>query len=191
MISMPIAIGAYLLAYPIIFIVSSPAFLSRLNEGFYGSDIALKILIFASFFAYLNSIFGFTLVALNRQIDLLKITGACVIFNIVSNVLVIPTWGFRGAAFTSILSELFILLLTAWAVRKYIGFRISYSRPFRAFISALVMGGFILLLRAPLFDLIQSFSVIILIPLGGLVYAGMLLLTRAVTKDMILMVRGK
>ena len=46
-LSVPMVVGTVILAFPIIFIVSTPEFLSRLSEGFYGSDIALQILIFA------------------------------------------------------------------------------------------------------------------------------------------------
>ncbi|MBI2453515.1 flippase [Candidatus Peregrinibacteria bacterium] len=182
---LPIVIGGYILAYNIVFVISSPEFLSRLDDGFYGSDIGFKILIFALFFSYLNSMFGFTLVALNRQTDLLKINGAGVLFNIFSNIAVIPYFGFRGAAFTSILTELLILIMTAAWVHKYIDYRISLERSMRSFFSALVMGAFIFLLRDPVFDLIQNFLVIVLIPLGGLVYLVMLFATRAISVSMV------
>ncbi|MBI5754839.1 flippase [Candidatus Peregrinibacteria bacterium] len=188
---LPFLVGAFVLAYPIVFVVSSPEFLSRLSEGFYGSDVGLRILIFAAFFAYVNAVFSFALVALNRQIDLLKINAGCALFNIIANILVIPAWGFRGAAFTSILSELFILVFTALCVRRYFAYRLSFRRACRAFISAIVMGMVIYVLREPMYGLVQNYLVLILVPFGGLVYGGMLLLTRAVTMEMIRTVRGK
>jgi len=69
--SIPMVVGGVLLAYPIIFIVSTPEFLSRLAEGFYGSDIAFQILIFALLFQFLNVLFAFILIAVNKQTKLL------------------------------------------------------------------------------------------------------------------------
>ncbi|MBI2464381.1 flippase [Candidatus Peregrinibacteria bacterium] len=189
--ALPMVVGAYLLAYQITFVIASPDFLSRISEGFYGSDIGIKILAFAMFFAYINSIFGFSLVALDRQVDLLKINACGVIFNIASNILVIPHWGFRGAAFMSIFSELLILILTSRAVHKYVDYRISLDRAFRALFSVGIMGLVIYFLREPFYDIMQNFLIVALIPLGAIVYIIMLIATKAVTKDMVALVRQK
>ena len=187
---MPLVVGGYILAYPIVFVISSPDFMSRVSEGFFGSDIGLQILVFALFFSYVNCMFGFTLVALNRQMTLLKINAGCVVFNIVSNLLVIPEWGFRGAAVTSILSEFFILFFGWLAVRKYLPeMKISLTRARKALVSALLMGIVIYWLKDYTYQWVQNVNILFLIPLGGVVYFTTLWFTRGITKEMLGMLK--
>ncbi len=188
-LSIPMVVGGVILAYPIIFIVSTPDFLSRLGEGFYGSDIAFQILIFALLFQFLNVLFAFILIAVNKQSKLLYINGACVVFNIVANLIVIPHYGFRGAAFTSILSELFILIATYYVAKKYLDFSIDLKKLAKIIFSAGVMGAVVYFLQAPTYQYIQNWNVLVLIPIGAVVYGIMLLVTKTVDKNMLRMMR--
>ena len=116
-ISFPMLVGAFILAYPIVFIVSTPEFLSRISEGFYGSDIALQILMFALVFQFLSTLFAFILIAVNKQSKLLYVNAAGVLLNITGNLIVIPIYGFVGAAITSVISQAFIFSTTDFAIR--------------------------------------------------------------------------
>ena len=184
-ISIPMVVGGVILAYPIIFVVSTPEFLSRLTEGFYGSDIAFQILIFALLFQFLNVLFAFILIAVNKQSRLLYINGACAVFNIAANLVVIPYYGFRGAAVTSVLSELFILIFTYYVARKYLEFSVSLKNIGKIIISSLVMGAVIYILQPITYSYIQNWNVLLLIPLGMVVYTAMLFITKTVDKDML------
>jgi len=188
-LGMPLLVGAYVLAYPIVFIVSSPEFLSRLDEGFYGSDMALKILMFALVFQFLNTLFAFILLAVNKQSRILYINAACVLFNIIGNLLVIPYYGFRGAAITSVLSELLILILTATVAYRYLKYRISFATTFKIIISALLMGVAVHYLQPVSYTLLQNAGVLLLVPVGAIIYGALLILTRAVNKDMLKLLR--
>ncbi len=189
--AMPIVVGAQVLAYPLIFIISSPEFLSRMSEGFYGSDLALRILVFAMFFAFLSTIFTFTLIAIGYQGKLLYISATGALFNIIANLLVIPTWGFRGAAFTSVLSEIIIVILAAIMLKKYFDYRLKLGGAFKIVLSALVMGVVVYVLRDPLYARIENFNFVVLVPLGALVYAVMLWLTGVVSKERLALLRSK
>ena len=188
-LAVPMLVGAYVLAYPIVFIVSSPAFLSRLDEGFYGSDTALKILMFALVFQFLNTLFAFILLAVNKQSRILYINAACVLFNIIGNLLVIPHYGFRGAAVTSVLSELLILILTATVAYRYLKYGLNFFTTFKIIISALLMGVAIHYLQPISYSLLENAGVLLLIPVGALIYGVLLILTRAVNKDMLRLLR--
>jgi O-antigen/teichoic acid export membrane protein len=188
-LSIPMVVGGVILAFPIIFVVSTPDFLSRLGEGFYGSDIAFQILVFALLFQFLNVLFAFILIAVNQQAKLLYINGACAAFNIIANLIVIPHYGFRGAAFTSILSELFILIATYYVAKKYLEFSIDLKKLGKIIFSAAVMGIVVYFLQAPTYALVQNWNVLLLIPIGAIVYAVMLLITKTVDKDMLRMMR--
>ncbi|MFA5947947.1 MAG: flippase [Candidatus Gracilibacteria bacterium] len=184
-LSLPAVVGGFILAYPIIFIVSTPEFLSRLSEGFYGSDMAFKILIFASLFQFLNILFAFVLIALNKQTKLLYINGGCVIFNIILNLILIPKFGFRGAAFSSVLSEFFILTFTYLYAKKYLDFSLNFKNTFKMLFSALVMGATVYLLQPITYKYIQNWNVILLIFLGMIIYGALLFITKTISKDMI------
>lgn len=190
-ISVPMVVGGVILAYPIIFIVSTPEFLSRISEGFYGSDIAFQILIFALLFQFLNVLFAFILIALDKQAKLLYINALGVIFNLVANFIVIPMYGFRGAAATSVLSEMFILVATYAAARHYLQFSLNLKNLFKIFFSAAVMGVAIYYLRPLTYTFMQNWNVLLLIPLGALIYASSLFATGTVDREMIQLLKKK
>jgi len=185
----PLLVGAYVLAYPIIFIVSSPQFLSRIDEGFYGSDIALKYLMFALVFQFLGTLFTFLLLSINQQSKILYINLGCVIFKITADLLVIPTYGFRGAALTSIVAEFLVMSIGALIAYKYFKYRLSPTTTVKIIISALVMGVTVKLLQPLSYTLLQNAGVFLLVIIGALVYGAMLLLTGAISKDMLKMLK--
>lgn len=184
-LGVPILIGTLTLAYPLIYIVSSSEFLSRLNEGFYGSDIALQILMFAMVIQFLSTVFMFLLLALDKQTKILWINLSAVIFNIIGNLLIIHYYSFRGSAFISILSALLILILSVKYAYKYFKFHISISAPIKMVISALIMGALVYFLQPISYKYFHNAGLLILIPLAGILYLSLLLLTKAITKDML------
>jgi len=188
-LSVPMVIGAFILAYPIIFIVSSPDFLSRLPEGFYGSDIALQLLIFALLFQFLNILFAFILISVNQQTKLLYVNAICVVINIATNFIFIPVYGFRGAAVTSVFSELFILIATYFLAKKYLDFSINLSSFFKIIFSGSVMGLVVYYLQVPSYNLVENYNVLLLIPVGMVVYVSMLFLTKTIDKNMIQLIK--
>lgn len=185
LIALPIVVGGITLAYPVIALVSSPEFLSDIANGFYGSDIALQILLVAMLFAYLGNLFGFTLLAGNQQVKLLYVNAAAVIFNLVSNFLVIPIWGFRGAAATSVASQMFVCTLGFIFLWKMLQMRFKLGTAGKALLAALTMGGGVLFLQPILFQIFGgNKSLLLLLPIGGLIYGAVLLATRAITPEM-------
>lgn len=187
----PIVVGAQILAYPLIFIVSSPEFLTRLDEGFYGSDVALQILVFAMFFAFISAVFTFTLIAIGYQGKLLYISAAGALFNVIANFFFIPVWGFRGAAFTSVISEMIIVIFSAIILKKYFQYSIKMGTTVKIIFSALIMGLVVWLLRDPLYDKLENFNFFILMPLGALIYVAMLWMTGILNKERLGLIRGK
>lgn len=188
-LAMPIVVGAQVLAYPLIFVVSNPEFMSRLEEGFYGSDIALRILVIAMLFSFLSTAFMFALIALGHQNKLLYISIVGALFNIGFNLYAIPLWGFRGAALTSVLNEILILILAYWLLRKHFYWRVSLGATWRIAGSALGMGLVIWALRDPLYAVVQNFNLLLLVPLGAVVYGGLLVLTGVINKERLALLR--
>lgn len=182
-LAMPILMGAQVLAYPLVFIISSPEFLSRVEEGFYGSDIALRILLVAMTFAFMSTVFTFALIALGQQSKLLYVSLAGALLNVVANFYFIPKFGFRGAAFTSILSELIILVCSTWMLRRYFEVHIRFHTALKIVAAAGVMALSVKGLWAPFYGLMENFALFALIPIGGVIYGLMLLITGVINKE--------
>ncbi|MFA7278403.1 MAG: flippase [Candidatus Gracilibacteria bacterium] len=177
--------GGYVLAYPIIAIVSDPKYLSRFAEGVYGSDIGLQILVFALMFSFINTLFSFVLISVNQQKRLLWINIGAIVVNLIINALVIPQWGFRGAAMTSVIAELYILAATYSASRHYLKYHLRFGNIFKIIMSSVVMGIVVFVLREPLSGLIGNKNLLVLIPVGGAMYAGMLFATGVLSREKI------
>ncbi|MFH0776041.1 MAG: flippase [Patescibacteria group bacterium] len=192
-VSLPIVVGGIVLAYPIIALVSSPEFLSNFAENFYGSDVALQILMVAMLVAYIGNLFGFTLLAGNQQIKLFYVNAAAVVFNFVGNILAIPLWGFRGAAVMTILSEVLVCGCNFYFLRKMTDMSSFKLRTaLKGLVAAGVMAGTLLWLEPWFFDFFGgNKGLLFLIPVGGLAYGVVLLLTRAITPEMWALVRKK
>lgn len=188
-LSIPIVVGGVILAYPIIFVVSTPDYLSRISEGFYGSDIAFQILVFALLFQFLNVLFAFILIAVGKQSKLLYINAVCVVFNIVTNIIFIPKYGFIGAGVTSVLSEMLILIGNYTFAKHYLNFKINFKKLFTIIFSALVMGVVVYFSYPFLYNYIQNWSIILVIPLGAIIYGTMLVITKTIDRDMLALVR--
>lgn len=183
--SVPMVVGIYLLAYPIVFIISTPEFLSRTAEGFYGSDMALKILIFALLFQFINILFAFILIAANKQGKLLYINGACVTLNLLINFYLIPSYGFIGASITYVISELFILIVAAFMAHRYVKFSLNFINVFKIIFCAAVMGGAVYYLQPITYKFLQNWNVFLLAAIGGAIYVVLLFVTKVIDKDMI------
>jgi O-antigen/teichoic acid export membrane protein len=153
------------------------------NFYMYGSDIALKLILFAMFFSFINSLFSFSLVAMDQQSKLIITNAIGVTFNLVTNLLLIPIYGFIGAAITTIFSEIIILCGTYYYVSKHIQLSLSFSKFLRTVLAGLIMGIFIYALKDPTFNLIQNKNIFFLIPLGALIYGSLIYLFKVVTND--------
>jgi len=182
--SLPVLAGGVVLAVPIVYFVSDPQYVSGHTYA-YGSDLAIQILMFATVFSFLNSLFGFTLVVLNRQKALMWINLAALILNLLANLAVIPRWGFRAAASTTVLSEVFILILAYWSVKRAIEFSLSAKSFFKILFSAALMGVVLYGGLVWLQGVSPFLQLATLVPLGIVVYVLAMFKTRAVTPEML------
>jgi O-antigen/teichoic acid export membrane protein len=191
MAGVAMAIGMSAISYQVINLLSSEDFLSRISEGFYGSDIVLQIVIFALAFSFINTLFGFTLVAINRQSKLLYINGTGVIFAILLNLFLIPYIGARGAAITDILVEMFVAGAAFLMAKKYLDFKIDLRNTGKIIFAGVVMGAVVYYLKDPTYTLfnLQNKNIIFLIPLGAAIYIGLLFAMKVITKDMLKMLK--
>ncbi|MBI2639081.1 flippase [Candidatus Peregrinibacteria bacterium] len=192
MMAFPILIGGYLLAWPITAAVSSPDFLThRAMDGgiVWGSDLALKILLVAMTFTYLHVVLSYTLVAMGRQVELLWINAIVVVINVTLNFILAPQFGFVGAAISAVTAEVVMFIGLFLRVRKRISAVWDLKFLAKTAFSSAAMGVVLFFAADPLVKLWYSQSLVVLIPLGGLVFAGAMFLTRAISKDMLLLLK--
>ncbi len=182
MLGFALAAGGLVLAYPLVAIVSKPEYLSRISEGIYGSDIGLQILLFALMFSFINTLFSFVLISVNQQKKLLWINLGAIVMNLALNMLVIPKYGFRGAAVTSVIAECYILAVTFITAKKFLTFDLKLGNLAKIILSSVVMGAAVLFLRDPTFSLLENKNLLLLIPLGATIFAAMLWLTGVITR---------
>lgn len=173
MCAVPIVIGGVVLARPFVQLIMNDGFLSNYPAGYFGSDLAFQLMLFTLLFSFVGHLFGYILVAMDKQRRLLVINLVVVIFNIVLNLILIPNYGFRGAGVATILSQALVLILTVYESKKLISFTLQSSKIFRVILAGVVMG----LVVWPLAHL----NIFLVTTLGGVVYCGLIFALRVVT----------
>ncbi|MER2600249.1 MAG: flippase [Caldilineales bacterium] len=114
MTALPIAILVTTLATPLIRILGGAAFLPD-------SALALTLLIWSIPVGFVNSVTQYVLIAVGQQRFLTRAFIIGVSVNILANLVMIPRFGFAGAAVVTILSEWSLLLPFYYAVRRSVG----------------------------------------------------------------------
>jgi O-antigen/teichoic acid export membrane protein len=130
LISLPLAMVITFLAEPLVYILGGAKFLGVAEtihlfgrefqiQG--GSDLALRVIIWSIPIGFVNSVTQYVLIAVNQQRYLTRAFLIGVTFNIVGNLLIIPSMGYLGAAVTTILSEFSLLIPFYLSVRRNVG----------------------------------------------------------------------
>ncbi|WP_296877726.1 flippase [uncultured Methanobrevibacter sp.] len=91
--------------------------------GIYGAEYieaggVLKILIWTVCFLFINGACSLVLNASHQEYSVTKIYTIAALFNIVLNIFLIPKYSVYGASFSTVLSEILILLLELYMLRK-------------------------------------------------------------------------
>ena len=172
-IGWPIAVGLFVLAHPL-----TPMFLYPQSEP------ALRILALALAIGFVNNAFIGALSASDRQVSFTWAAGWSLVANLALNLMLIPLFGYIGASWATVLTEV-VLGVAGWILtRRHIGQVPVLKLTWRPILAGLVMGAVLVPLRN--FDGVQ---VTIPIVVGAAVYAGAALLLRAVTSDEIAFAR--
>lgn len=117
-VGLPLGLGIAILSKEAILIISNQDFL-------YGTK-AVQILMLAMIFSFLNAVFGYFIVAIEKQKYMLYINASTLTLNIILNFIFIPKYGFIGASWTSVVSEVIVFVLTYLAVYKESNIKINF-----------------------------------------------------------------
>lgn len=110
LILLPISIGVYLY---------SPYIINLIYSSQYAlASVPMQILIWTVIFMFLNGITTSLLNSIGNELLVTKIYVIAAIFNIVLNYIMIPIYSYNGAAITTVLSEILILILMMHSISK-------------------------------------------------------------------------
>jgi O-antigen/teichoic acid export membrane protein len=154
-LALPIAAGTPFIARGLILLLGGGDFLPD-------SMIALQLIIWFLPFSFVNSVTQYVLIAIDQQRFLTKAFLIGVAFNLVANLIVIPTYSYRGAAVVTVLSELALLVPFYYSIRRHLGPLPWLSLIWQPAVASLVMAGVMWALR--------DLPWLALIPVGGAVY---------------------
>ncbi len=166
----PTAVGIFVLAHPL-----TPLLL---GSGFTRSEPALRTLALALGIGFVNNAFIGALNASDRQASFTWAAGWSLVANLALNLALIPLFGYQGASWATVATEL-VLGVAGWTlVARHVGRVPVPGLSWRILLAGLVMGVAIYPLSG-----FGGFSVAIPIAAGAVVYAVAVLLLRAVTTD--------
>lgn len=113
-IAFPLAVGFTFVAEPLTWFLGGQAYLP---DG----AIALQIMIWSIPIGWMNSLTQYALVALDLQRRITVAFIGAVTFNIVTNLILIPTFSYQAAAITTIFSELVLFIPFALLMQSKLG----------------------------------------------------------------------
>jgi O-antigen/teichoic acid export membrane protein len=152
------------------------------GEEFHGSAEPLRILLAAGALAWVNGVFGYALIARERQASALWLNVTALAFNVGLNFLLIPRYGIVAAAIVTVASELVILAGSYPLMKRHFGFFPIPRTLVPAIAVAAVMGG--------LLWLFDGAPLPVLVPLGAAVYGGLLWLISPASRELVTGLRG-
>ncbi len=183
----PMLFGGWVLAKPLIAGISNSTFLSTATAV--GSDYILMIVLVAMTFFYFHTVFGFSLIALGMQKKLLIVNFCAAVFNITANIILIPRFSLLAVPFVAVFTELIILAGNFSMVYSRMHFRPQFKLIGKALFASVIMAGIIFFIDPLLRNIFELKSLLITIPVGGIVYLGNLFLLRAFTPEMLALLR--
>jgi len=167
--TLPMVVGGFFLSKDLMILFA--------GEDFAISGDILKILLLATGAIFLAGLFGYAVVALNKQKQMIKFYAANAVISVIGYYYLISKYSYWGAAWMTVVTELFILATAFYVMNKAIKLKLNLKVATKALISSLVMA-------LPLyFFASQRFE--ILLVLGIAVYFIILYLLRGIDRGTI------
>ena len=165
LILLPISIGVYFY---------SPYLINLIYSSEYAlASPVMQILIWTVVFLFINGVATSLLNSIGKEFSVTKIYIVAALFNIILNYIMIPIWSYNGAAITTVLSEILILILMMYSISKT-----EYKPDFSMVKTAVKLVFSSLILAAVLYFL--KVSLWLAIPIGLVVYIIGLFLTKSI-----------
>ena len=175
LLAAPMVVGALLLGQPLLVLVAG-------NEFAISGEI-FKILILATAIIFIAALFGYAVVALQQQRQMIKFYALNAVISLALYFWLIPTYSYWAAAWITVGSEALILLTAGWVLYVHTRFIPNLTVSGKALLGSLGMGA--ALQFAP------DMPVLLAIVLGASVYLAAIWLLRAIPRHLVLALLNK
>jgi O-antigen/teichoic acid export membrane protein len=147
----------------------------HITRGFEQSIPALRILAPSVALLFVNNAFIYTLTAINRQLDFTRLALFTLAVNLILNLVLIPPYGYLGAAAASTITEVALFAGGWWLLRRHLASLAIVGSIARVLASAAIMGIVVYSFR--------SWPLPVVIIIGAAVYVVALLGLRALNPE--------
>ncbi len=175
-LTVPLVVGTLFLSGGIVYLIG--------GNSFSQSAEVLQILIFALVCMFFGHFFSAALIVGNLQKTLMRIFAFAAVFNVASNLIIIPYYSYLGAAYTSVITELLVVLLSFYCTRRYICYSPAVKKTGQIFFSGAIMALFLYLFQ-------DRYGFFFLVMVSAAVYLFCLWIFRAVKTAEILSLISK
>jgi len=173
-IALPTCIGVSLLADRFIYQIYKDQFLNSVP--------ALQILVWILIFVFVNSVMGYLLNSINKQIMFTMSAGASAIINVILNYILISKHSYVGAASATLISQGINFIILYYLTSSY-GYKLNILKlMYKPIIAGICMAAALIYL--------SKYHLFMLIPIGVIVYFGILLLVKGISREEIELVKG-
>jgi O-antigen/teichoic acid export membrane protein len=164
----PVVVGAIVVAPEIVHAIAGPAFADAV--------VPLRLIVIGTGAAFVATLFGYLLIAIDRQKNALWLNFVVLALNLALNLALIPPYGYTAAAAIASGTDLLIVVGELWLIARFTSIVPSPNVALRALLASAAMAAAVLVLGAGL---------IVSIVVGALVYfAGLYLLRVHVELDL-------
>ncbi len=165
----PITVGLFLLG---------PRFIDLLTTQYPQSGAALRILALAVVFMFVDNTFPAILNAIDRQKLYAYVALSGLVVNFGLNMILIPRFGYLGASWATVVTEM-ALVLTGWlTLRSVLGPLHVVRSCWRPFVAGVVMGGFVWVCNPQ-----GKLTVVVVTLAAAVIYAVMLVVLRTADEE--------
>lgn len=168
MIGWPISVGVFIL---------TPQF-NDLLQLFPQSEASLHILAIGVFFAFVDNTFAATFNAVDRQKTFAYIALSGLGINVVLNAFLIPLFGYIGASWSTVVTEIALVAIGWFVLRAQVGTLHVVRSTWRIYPAGLVMGAFVFVVHPQ-----GRVALLLVTGAAALIYAACIALFRALDAD--------
>ena len=185
MLTFPVVVGVLLVSQEFVQIF--------LGKGYAETYIAINIVVFSLIPIAFSEIVGRqTLIPTDnvRYFTISVVTGAVV--SILLNLLAIPLWGYRGAAFTLVIVEIIVCILMSYYARNYLDIVGLLKIATKPLVASVVTGTLVYLLFSSVLSISNNLlSMLLKVIVYSIVYGFLLLLTKTISHKEVSLLRKR
>lgn len=135
----------------ILILVCEPFVVVFCEKSYYSAWNVMNILVLSSVYNALSGFLGSNYIPMNNTVGALKITFMGTLINVILNIILVATIGVKGAAISTCISFLYMVIKKMYDTRDFTPLNIKYNR--------FVMSNILLLVQIILFQFSNSFVI--------------------------------